>query len=30
VFQAWLERCPVYLALIGPAKVTTTIEVRGG
>lgn len=28
VLQAWLERCPVYLALTGPAKVATTIEIR--
>lgn len=28
VFQAWLERCPVYLALAKPTKVATTIEIR--
>lgn len=28
VYQAWLERCPVYLALIKPTKVATTIEIK--
>lgn len=30
VFQAWLERCPVYLALTKPTKVATTIEIKRG
>lgn len=30
VYQAWLERCPVYLALIKPTKVATTIEITLG
>lgn len=30
VYQAWLERCPVYLALIKPTKVATTIEITRG
>lgn len=30
VFQAWLERCPVYLALAKPTNVATTIEIRQG
>lgn len=28
VFQAWVERCPVYLALTKPTKVATTIEIK--
>ncbi len=28
VMQAWLERCPVYLALIKPMKVTTAVATR--
>jgi len=30
VYQAWLERCPVYLALIKPTNVATTIEITLG
>jgi len=30
VFQAWLERCPVYLALTKPTRVATTIEITRG
>lgn len=30
VYQAWLERCPVYLALAKPTKVATTIEITRG
>jgi uncharacterized OsmC-like protein len=28
VFQAWLERCPIYLALVKPTNVATTIEIK--
>ncbi len=30
VFQAWLERCPVYLTLTKPMKVATTIKIKPG
>ncbi len=26
--QAWMERCPVYLALLGPMRVATTVAIR--
>jgi uncharacterized OsmC-like protein len=28
VIQAWTERCPVYLALLKPVKVATTVAMR--
>lgn len=28
VFQAWLERCPIYLALTKPTKVAAKIAIR--
>ncbi len=30
LYQAWQERCPIYLALLKPLPVTTTLKVRGG
>jgi uncharacterized OsmC-like protein len=30
LYQAWQERCPIYLALIKPSAVTTTFEVKRG
>jgi uncharacterized OsmC-like protein len=28
VYQAWVERCPVYLALVKPMQVATTMEIK--
>ncbi len=28
VYQAWVERCPVYLALVKPMQVATTMEIN--
>lgn len=30
VLQAWTERCPVYLALVKPLKVATTVDIKQG
>ena len=30
LYQAWQERCPIYLALLKSLPVTTTLEVKGG
>ncbi|MDR7452515.1 MAG: OsmC family peroxiredoxin, partial [Armatimonadota bacterium] len=30
LIQAWLERCPVYLALLKPMAVQTQVELRRG
>ena len=30
LYQAWLERCPIYLALIGPTPVKTSLEFQAG
>jgi uncharacterized OsmC-like protein len=30
VYQAWLDRCPVYLALAKPMTIATKIDVRQG
>jgi len=28
--QAWQERCPIYLALVKPTSVKTTLQVKQG
>ena len=30
LFQVWQERCPIYLALVKPVPVHTTLEVQAG
>jgi uncharacterized OsmC-like protein len=29
LYQVWQERCPIYLALLKPIPVTTTLEIKG-
>jgi uncharacterized OsmC-like protein len=29
LYQAWQERCPIYLALINPTQVSTKFEING-
>jgi uncharacterized OsmC-like protein len=29
LYQVWQERCPVYLALLKPTPVTTSLEIKG-
>ncbi len=30
LYQVWLERCPIYLALIKPVQIKTSLEISGG
>lgn len=30
LYQVWLERCPIYLALLKPLQIDTTLEICGG
>ena len=30
LYQVWLERCPIYLALVKPLQIQTTLEIQPG